>query len=170
MKNEKKFLTPAIRSGISYCFYLVLIIVIWAVIGAVVYPQQPLNETAKSFAEKYEKVLIQISENLQDETVNEGILLSSDVTDILSEGNIASQYADEYGAAFVLKGTGVPEDGSALILYRPDGYVFTGGADIWTKQEGAEPMLWTSPLDSNAYVKVWNLTDTLWLEVTVQPS
>ena len=163
-----KKINPAVKNMAQLMLYLVLLIVIWIVIGSIVFPKQSAASTVKSYVEKNSAVLVQVAENAMDENVNPGIQNSVEVLNLLGKGDISSVFAYEQGAAFAITGKNTPKGGHLYLLYLPDGqYSFPYSGDWEAATADSEGTLrWTS---GSSYVAVTRLADGFFLEEAVLP-
>ncbi len=160
-----KKMNPAAKNMIQLLSYIVLMIGMWVVIGAVAFPKPTTVERLTGYVKQNEKVLVQVAENAMDENVNPGIMTSVDVLKILGTEHIAEVTPIENGAVFTISDKDMPKDTSVQIVYLTDGqYAFSREGD-WT---AASPdkngtLRWVS---GNTVVAVSKLSDCFFLEET----
>lgn len=158
-----KKMNPAAKNMIQLLSYIVLLIGMWMVIGAVAFPKPTTVERLTSYVKTNEKVLIQAAENAMDENVNPGIMNSVEVLKILGTEHIAAVEPYAQGAVFHIIQDSTGDNGYLDIVYLPDGqYAFSREGD-WTAATPDEngTLRWTS---GDVWVSVTRLSDCFFLE------
>lgn len=161
-----KKMNPAAKNMIQLLSYIVLMIGMWVVIGAVAFPKPTTAERLTSYVTANEKVLIQVAGNAMDENVNPGIMTSIEVLKILGTEHIAEVVPHEQGAAFQIMSDETPAEGYLRLLYLPDGqYAFkTDHPDEWNPAPAEEKNTLRWEDADGCYVTVTKLTDCFFLE------
>lgn len=164
---EKKLDKAGAKSLLQLAVYLVVLIGMWIVIGALFFPKPSQAERLSDYVKKHQPLLVQIAENAMDESKHTGIMNTVDVLQLLGEEHIASVEAYKHGAAFAIQSEETPElPGHLYLIYLPDGqYVFDmeGEWSAGTPDENGA-LRWEGGHGPGSYVAVTRLADCFFLE------